>query len=206
MASVRIEDYVRSFQSTFSFLDASILAWQIPSQLPSILERLAASLSADDYRNSSGVLVHDAAIIESGAILKPPAVISEGCFVAATAYIRGGVFLDRGVIVGPGCELKTTIVMSGTTLAHFNFVGDSIVGSNVNMEAGAVVANHYNERTDKEIKVFIRGQGIRTGVNKFGAVIGDRCRVGANAVLSPGTVLEPNAVVARLVLISQGGA
>jgi NDP-sugar pyrophosphorylase family protein len=131
-------------------------------------------------------------------------VISGGCFVASTAYIRGGVFLGRGVTVGPGCELKTTIVMSDTTLAHFNFVGDSIVGSDVNMEAGAVVANHYNERRDKEINTYVRGQEIRTGVNKFGALIGDHSRLGANSVLSPGTVLEAKAVVARLALINQG--
>jgi len=200
---VRIEDYVHAFRSTFGFLDPAILPWQIPSQLASILERLAKSLTASDYRSSNGVLIHNAAIIEPGAILKPPAVISEGCFVAATAYIRGGVFLDRGVIIGPGCELKTTIIMSGASLAHFNFVGDSIVGANVNVEGGAVVANHYNERTDKEIRVYIRGREIRTGVNKFGAVIGDRCRLGANAVLSPGTILEPNAIVGRLALIDQ---
>lgn len=200
---MKIEDYVHAFRSAFGFLDPAILPWQIPSQLSSILERLAGTLTASDYRTPNGVLIHNSAIIESGAVLKPPAVISEGCFVAATAYIRGGVFLDRGVIIGPGCELKTAIIMSGAALAHFNFVGDSIVGANVNVEGGAVVANHYNERTDKEIRVYIRGQEIRTGVNKFGALIGDRCRLGANAVLSPGTILEPNAVVGRLALINQ---
>jgi NDP-sugar pyrophosphorylase family protein len=201
---MKIEDYVRAFRSTFGFLDPAILPWQIPSQLPSIVERLAAALQESDYRNARGVLIHNSAIIEAGAIIKAPAVISEGCFIASTAYIRGGVFLDRGVIVGPGCELKTTIVMSGTALAHFNFVGDSIVGSGVNVEAGAVVANHYNERADKEISVHLRGQEIRTGVNKFGAVIGDHCRIGANSVLSPGTILDPDAVVGRLALIDQG--
>lgn len=48
------------------------------------------------------------------------------------------------------------------------------------------------------------GQGIRTGVVKFGALIGDHSLVGANAVLSPGTVLAPHTVVARLGLIDQG--
>ena len=200
---MRIDEYVKSFNSTFPFLDASILPWQVPAQLQSILERLTASLDGSQYRNSAGVFIHNSAIIEAGAILKPPAVVSEGCFVASTAYIRGGVFLDRGVIVGPGCELKGSVIMSGTSLAHFNFIGDSIVGADVNVEAGAVVANHYNERKDKEVAVFIHGHEIRTGVNKFGALIGDRCRIGANSVLSPGTVLEPNAVVARLALISQ---
>jgi bifunctional UDP-N-acetylglucosamine pyrophosphorylase / glucosamine-1-phosphate N-acetyltransferase len=200
---VRIDDYISSFHSRFPFLDPSILPWHLTLQLPSILERLAASLSASDYRNTDGVLVHNAAIIEAGAILKPPAVISEGCFIASTAYVRGGVFLDHGVSIGPGCEIKASVIMAGSTLAHFNFVGDSIVGSDVNMEAGAVVANHYNERSDKEIRIYIRGQEIRSGVDKFGAVIGDHCRLGANAVLSPGTVLEPNAVVGRLALVNQ---
>ena len=200
---MRIDEYVKAFRSTFPFVDESISPWQVPAQLQSILERLSASLDASHYRNSAGVFIHSSAIIEAGAILKPPAVVSEGCFVAASAYIRGGVFLDRGVIVGPGCELKGSVIMSGTSLAHFNFVGDSIVGADVNIEAGAVVANHYNERKDKEVKVFIHGQEIRTGVTKFGAIIGDRCRVGANAVLSPGTMLEPGAVVARLALVSQ---
>jgi NDP-sugar pyrophosphorylase family protein len=200
---MRIDDYIRAFHSRFPFLDPSILPWQVTAQLSSILDRLIVSLSTPDFRNCDGVMIHKAATIEPAAIVKPPAVISEGCFIAATAYVRGGAFLDQGVTIGPGCEVKTTIVMAGSTLAHFNFVGDSIVGSNVNLEAGAVVANHHNDRDDKEVRIYLRGQEIRTGVDKFGAVIGDRCRVGANAVLSPGTVLEPNEVVGRLVLVNQ---
>ena len=92
---VRIDDYISSFHSRFPFLDPSILPWQVTPQLPSIVERLAASLSASSFRNFNGVLVHIAATIEAGAMVKPPAVISEGCFIASTAYVRGGVFLDR---------------------------------------------------------------------------------------------------------------
>jgi acetyltransferase-like isoleucine patch superfamily enzyme len=68
----------------------------------------------------------------------------------------------------------------------------------VNLEAGVVVANHVNERPAHEITIHLGGQTIQTGVVKFGALIGDHCRVGANAVLSPGTVLAPHTVVARL--------
>jgi acetyltransferase-like isoleucine patch superfamily enzyme len=84
-----------------------------------------------------------------------------------------------------------------------NFVGDSIIGSDVNLEAGAVVANHFNERPKQEIVLHVGGRSIRTGVVKFGALIGDHSRVGANAVLSPGTVLPPKAVVGRLTLVNQ---
>lgn len=200
---MRIGEYVTSFQSRFPFLDPSILPWQVVSELPSVLKRLVGSLSASSFRNTGGVLVHREATVEAGAVLKPPVVISEGCFIASTAYVRGGVFLDRGVVVGPSCELKATVIMADSTVAHLSFVGDSIIGADVNVEAGAVIANHYNERQAKEVRVFIRGQAILSGVTRFGALIGDGCRVGANAVLSPGTVLEPHTVVSRLTLIDQ---
>jgi NDP-sugar pyrophosphorylase family protein len=116
------------------------------------------------------------------------------------------VVLGRGVRIGPGCEVKSSLVLSGTTLAHFNFVGDSIIGRDVNLEAGAVLANHWNERRDKAITVAIAGRRLVTGAVKFGAVIGDRCRIGANAVLAPGTLLPPDTVVARLQLVDQSPA
>jgi len=30
--------------------------------------------------------------------------------------------------VGPGCELKSSFIFSGSAIAHFNYIGDSIVG------------------------------------------------------------------------------
>jgi NDP-sugar pyrophosphorylase family protein len=136
-------------------------------------------------------------------VLKGPVVVGAGCFLAAHAYLRGGVFVDEGVTIGPGCEVKSSFLFQGATLAHFNFVGDSLVGAGVNLEAGAVIANHYNERSDKDITVRVAGQLIPTGVQKFGALIGDGSRLGANAVTSPGTVLGPGSVVGRLELLEQ---
>jgi UDP-N-acetylglucosamine diphosphorylase / glucose-1-phosphate thymidylyltransferase / UDP-N-acetylgalactosamine diphosphorylase / glucosamine-1-phosphate N-acetyltransferase / galactosamine-1-phosphate N-acetyltransferase len=101
--------------------------------------------------------------------------------------------------------VKTSIILAKSALAHFNFAGDSIIGSNVNMEAGSVIANHYNEREQKEIAVMIDGKCMPTGCQKFGAVIGDFSRIGANAVLSPGTILEPRSIVKRLMLVEQCG-
>ena len=111
--------------------------------------------------------------------------------------------MDDGAVVGPGCEVKTTMIFKQSVLAHFNFVGDSIIGQGVNMEAGSVIANHFNERADKTIHVVIKDLKTPLPIVKFGALIGDHCRIGANAVLSPGTVLEPGSVVKRLQLVEQ---
>ena len=150
-----------------------------------------------------GIAIHATATVESGAVLKAPIVIGADCFIGAHAYLRGGVFLGNSVKIGTGCEIKTSIIFNNTAIAHFNFIGDSILGSNVNFEAGAITANHYNEREDKMIPVVYHSAILQTGVNKFGSLVGDYCKVGANAVLSPGTLLLPNSIVKRLELVNQ---
>jgi NDP-sugar pyrophosphorylase family protein len=146
-------------------------------------------------RNTQGdIFIHPTSVVEEGVILKGPVFVGPNCFIGAHAYLRGGVYLIGNNSIGPGCELKSSILFPKTNLAHFNFVGNSILGSNVNMEAGAVIANHFNERANEE---------IFPGVTKFGAVVGDNCKIGANAVLSPGTMLPKNTVVGRLELVGQ---
>jgi bifunctional N-acetylglucosamine-1-phosphate-uridyltransferase/glucosamine-1-phosphate-acetyltransferase GlmU-like protein len=102
-----------------------------------------------------------------------------------------------------GVEIKSSIISNNSAVAHFNFIGDSIIGENVNFEAGSITANHFNERENKEIFVKIDDNIINTQVVKFGSLIGDYSKIGANAVLSPGTILKKNSVVKRLELIEQ---
>lgn len=82
-------------------------------------------------------------------------------------------------------------------------MGDSLIGTDVNLEAGSVIANHHNDRSDKDVWVCDENVFFNTGVTKFGALIGDHSRIGANAVCSPGTVLPPHAIVRRLELVEQ---
>ncbi len=200
---LRIQDYIAPFLVRFPSLDPVIEPWTLTTDLPQFVEQFASLLDLTEFEKTAGILVHREATIETGAIIKPPAIISAACFIASTAYLRGGVVLDHGVTVGPGCELKSTIVMASSSVAHLSFVGDSIIGSDVNIEGGVVVANHFNELLEQEITVHAGGEGIRTRVTKFGALVGDHSRIGANAVLSPGTVLPPHSVVPRLTLVDQ---
>jgi UDP-N-acetylglucosamine diphosphorylase / glucose-1-phosphate thymidylyltransferase / UDP-N-acetylgalactosamine diphosphorylase / glucosamine-1-phosphate N-acetyltransferase / galactosamine-1-phosphate N-acetyltransferase len=73
----------------------------------------------------------------------------------------------------------------------------------VNFEGGSVVANHLNETPGVSIRVKVGKDIIDTKELKFGALVGDGCNIGANSVLSPGTVLEPNTMVPRLTLVKQ---
>jgi len=176
--------------------------WAITGDLEAILRATLAQLGSG-YEIRGEIAIHRSAIVEPHAVLKPPCVIGPGCLVAAHAYLRGGVFLGDGAILGPSVEVKSSILLKGAKVAHLSFVGDSVIGSGVNIEAGAMLANYRNERAAKEIRVAIDGARLRTGVEKFGALVGDRSRIGANAVLAPGTILEPDSIVARLALVDQ---
>ena len=156
-----------------------------------------------DYRISNGQAVHHSARIEPGVIMKGTVIIGADCFLATGAYLRGGVFLDNNVSIGPGCEIKSSVIAQGTKVAHFNFIGNSLIGNHVNFEAGSVIANHYNERENKRIFISINNKILDTGLDKFGALVGDNSKIGANAVLSPGTILQRGSIVKRLELIEQ---
>jgi NDP-sugar pyrophosphorylase family protein len=175
-------------------------AWRITQRAEEIV-RAAIGTLGDDYRCDGEIAVHRSATVEAGAVVKAPVIIGPRCFVAANAYLRGGVFLDEDCIIGPGAELKTSFMFQGSKLAHLNFVGDSILGAGVNVEAGAMIANYRNEMDDKAIRFRFGDIVIDTGIDKFGALVGDGSRIGANAVVAPGALLRPGTKVPRLSLV-----
>ena len=176
-----IGNYISNFQDKFD----EDLPWLIIKNLESIILEKIKILS-EDFESKDGIAIHKTAIIEKYAILKAPLIIGENCFVGSNACLRNGVFLSENVKIGMGVEVKSSIIFDNSSVAHFNFIGDSIIGSNVNFEAGSITANHFNERKDKEIFVKINEEIINTKVEKFGALVGDFSKFGANAVLTPG--------------------
>jgi NDP-sugar pyrophosphorylase family protein len=193
--------YLKNFLTNFPELEKD-LPWNIVTAVQNTIQQKIKSLSSD-FKIKQDLAIHKKAQIEENVTLKGPIIVSNGCFIGAHAYMRGGVYLGEKSIVGPGCEVKSSLIMSGSALAHFNFVGDSLIGSYVNMEAGSIIANHYNERLDKTIYVMLNKKKTKIEVTKFGALVGDHSKIGANAVLSPGTILLPESVVKRLELVEQ---
>lgn len=133
--------------------------------------------------------VHESAVIEPHAYITGPAYIGAGAIVGHGAYLRGPVVLGPGAVAGHSSEVKRSVLLSGARAAHFNYVGDSILGANVNLGAGVKLANF--KTFGDEITI----DGEASGQRKFGAAIGDYCSVGCNAVLAPGTVLGKHCIV-----------
>lgn len=197
---ILIADYIPGIAHSPLAHWAHLAPWTLTGIAPDIVRELLDALPAEHYRIHDDVAVHLTATVETGAILKGPLVIGPGCFIASGAYLRGGCWLDERCTLGPGAELKTSFMFAGSKLAHFNFVGDSVLGHDVNLEAGSIVCNYRNERPDKEIRVRSGGVLQPTNCDKFGALMGDGSRMGANAVLAPGALLLPGTVIRRATL------
>jgi NDP-sugar pyrophosphorylase family protein len=193
--------YINKFSEHFLAF-TSRPPWLFTSKSTEIVTEILSSLSSA-YNIQNGIAIHKTAILENNITLKAPVIIGANCFIAANCYLRGGVFLLSDNSIGPGCEIKSSFIFPKSNLAHFNFVGDSVIGSGVNFEAGSITANHFNERNNKEISVLIDGGKVDARVDKFGALVGDGSKIGANAVLSPGTILTPLSIVKRLELVDQ---
>lgn len=198
---MNISDFISNISAHFN-AEKKSLPWELTANLKEIIEGILPNLGPD-FKINNGIAIHKTTIIEKGVTIKGPFIAMENCHIGANAYFREGVFLDKSVKIGPGSEIKSSIICSGTAIAHLNYIGNSLVGHNVNFEAGSIAANHYNERENKRIWVRYKDELIDTGVEKFGALVGDDSKIGANGVLSPGTILPRHSIVKRLELIEQ---
>ncbi|MEL4455216.1 DapH/DapD/GlmU-related protein [Lutimonas vermicola] len=197
---IQIDTYINSFSRYIE--QGKREPWELILLLKGLLNDKIDSLG-EEYLIKDHIAIHKTAHIEQNVVIKSPAIIGKDSFIGANSYLRNGVFLANNVNIGTGCEIKSSIIFDHTAIAHFNFIGDSIIGSHVNFEAGSVTANHYNERKNKDI--FVKHEGVlkNTKVHKFGSLIGDHVKIGANAVLSPGTLLAKKSVIKRLELVEQ---
>ncbi|RNC28682.1 MAG: Bifunctional protein GlmU [Candidatus Dichloromethanomonas elyunquensis] len=89
------------------------------------------------------------------------AKIGANCLVGPFAYLRPGTVLGKGVKVGDFVEIKNSQIGEGTKVPHLSYIGDSIVGKEVNVGAGTITCNY-------------------DGKNKYQTIIGDKTFVGSN--------------------------
>ncbi len=126
--------------------------------------------------------------IAPGAVVEGPIWIGEDVEIRVGAYLRGGCWVGDGCVVGANVEMKRAILFPGAHAAHLNYVGDSILGRDVNLGAGVILSNFRHDGKLIEIPAG-NGERLATGKRKLGAILGDHVAVGCNSVLNPGTIV-----------------
>ncbi len=92
-------------------------------------------------------------------------------------------------------EIKNSIIFDNTKIPHYNYIGDSIIGSGCNFGAGTKIANLRHDHAE------VRVGSKETGRKKFGAVIGDDVLFGINCSINTGTSIGKGSRIGPHVLV-----
>ena len=91
-------------------------------------------------------------------------ILEDHCYVGPFAHLRPGAHLKAFAKVGNFVEVKKSVIGHHSKVNHLSYVGDSIIGDDVNVGAGVITCNY-------------------DGANKYQTVIGDRAFIGSNCAL-----------------------
>jgi len=181
-------DFFRGDRTPWSFLGETLKqffenreTWEIHSEIPAGVHLLG-----------SRIFIGQNCRIEPGAVIIGPALLEDGVTIRSGAYVRENVLLSQNSLVGAHSEVKGSILLPGAKAPHQAYVGDSILGRDVNLGAGTILSNVKN--IGREISFRADGELINTGLRKFGAILGDGAKTGCNTVLNPGVLLGPGSI------------
>ena len=168
-------------------------------------------IRTDLFLKEMGIFIGSGTVLEPTALIKAPAIIGNDCEIRQGSYFRGNVIVGDKSVIGHTTEIKNSIFMNHSEAGHFAYIGDSIVGSYVNLGAGTKLAN-LQFRTPEEkrsgkintIKIHAEGKTTDTGAKKFGAVLGDYVEIGCNTVTSPCVIIGKNSWVYPNITVKKG--
>ena len=177
-----------------NFFDLSSVSFaDIFKDVENVWEVLPKIKTYAESKSSGKPLIGKGTIIKENVVIEGPCIIGDNCIIGPNAYLREGVIIGDNVRIGFSVEIKHSIIMNGSSVPHLNYVGDSIIGSNVFLGGGTLCANFRFD--EKNITVKLNNKKYDTGLQKLGAIIGDYSKTAAGAVLNPGTFLEKHCTV-----------
>jgi len=134
----------------------------------------------DNVRIGANCVIRNSSIAADSEI-KPmtsidEAVIGRGVSIGPFARIRPGTECDDEVKIGNFVETKQARIGKGSKVSHLSYIGDTEMGSAVNIGAGTITCNY-------------------DGVNKHKTVIGDGVFIGSDTQLVAPVTVESNATI-----------
>ncbi len=138
------------------------------------------------------VIIEDNVRVMENAVIRGPAYIGANTIIGNNVLVRDYSHIGADCVVGYCTEVKGSYI-GDRCWFHSNYIGDSVIAEGCSFGAGTVLANFRFD--EQNISVRIGGEVIDTGLDKFGAIIGENCKTGINASVLPGIRIGPNSFV-----------
>ncbi len=169
-----------------------------PWQFLDVNEQIVSALTEPNYigdvspaAHIDGILhVGEGSKVLPGVVIEGNVVIGRNCKIGPNCYFRGSTTVGDGCHVGQAVEIKNSIVGHNTAIGHLSYLGDSVVGDNVNFGAGTITSNFRHD--GKNHRSMVDGKLLDTGRRKFGSIIGDNVHTGIHTSIYPGRKLAAN--------------
>ena len=123
-------------------------------------------------------------VVEPFVYIHGEVKIGRDCRIGPFAFLRHGTVIGDDVVLGVFTELKNTSLGDGVRARHHSYLGDAIIGRNVNVGAGSITANFDGENVNQ-------------------TTVGDGCYIGSGTVLIAPLVLQAGANVGAGLVVSQ---
>lgn len=177
-----------------SLFTGVVYPFEVLPHIGEYILKLGPKLDKEKYTEvCNSVWIANSAVIADSAQIAGPCIIGENCEVRQGAFLRGNTLIGEACVIGNSTEIKNSVLISHVQVPHFNYVGDSVLGSFSHLGASAITSNVKSDKS--EVTVLLNGSKLSTGLKKFGAILGDGVEIGCSAVLNPGTIVGKNTTV-----------
>jgi len=138
-------------------------------------------------------------IVDRGASIESFSRIMGPCYIGPKARIMSAL-IGGGTAIFDSCriggQIENSIMLPYTNKAHYGYVGDSYVGSWVNLGAGCTFSNLKN--TYGNVRLDLEGERVDSGMTKLGPVIGDMAKLSIGTLVHAGKAIGTGSHVSGL--------
>ena len=169
--------------------------WKLLESSEKELRSIKAEIGGDVEQGATligDIFIGKRTVVKSGTRIEGKVYIGQDCVIGPNAFLRSGTIIADKCHIGTS-EIKNSIILSGSYVPHYSYVGDSVIGRNCNLGAGTKIANLRHDNAS--VKVMLQGKKIDSGRRKLGALLFDDVKCGVNCSINCGAILLKGARV-----------
>jgi len=175
--------------------------WDMLTANEFLLGRMEAHTEAIDNSTVKGKLIMEPGSKIINSYVEGIAYVGVNTVIGPNAYLRGVNAIGADCDIGESTTIKNSILFDKVKAKHLSYIGDSVVGEDVNFGSGTQIANY---RFDGDtINVQTERGWANTGRKKFGAVIGDGVRFGVLSCTMPGKLIGEGSWISSGVVVNK---
>ncbi len=178
-----------------TFAELAVAASRMRARI--LAEHMASGVEIRDPATTwidRGVTIGRGTRVLPSTLIERDVEIGAGCEVGPFSHLRPGTVLEDGAEIGNFVETKKARVGRRTKAKHLTYLGDAVIGADVNIGCGTITANYDGKK--KHITVVEDGVHIGSGTVLVAPVrVGKGATTGAGAIVTAGRNVAAGDVV-----------